>query len=41
MSAWDKRKEILCGNGSVGEVRQSTPLQSVRSMAPSAMTVVE
>ena len=38
MSVWDRRKEILYGNGSVGEVRQSIPLQSVRSMALSAMT---
>ena len=39
MSVWDRRKEILYGNGSVGEVRQSTPLQSVRSMGLSAMMV--
>ena len=39
MSAWDRRKEILYSNGSVGEVRQSTPLQSARSMALSAMMV--
>ena len=39
MSVWDRRKEILYGNGSVGEVRQSTPLESVRSMALSAMTI--
>ena len=39
MSVWDRRKEILNGNGSAGEVRQSPPLQSVRSMALSAMMV--
>ena len=39
MSVWDRRKEILYGNGSVGEVRQSTLLQSARSMALSARMV--
>ena len=39
MSIWDRRKEVLYGIGSVGEVRQSTTLQSTRSMAPSAMRV--
>ena len=28
MSVWDRRKEILYGNGSIGEVRQKHPLQS-------------
>ena len=39
MSVWDGKKEILYGTGSIGEVSQTTPLQCVRSMALSAMTV--
>ena len=39
MSVWDRRKEILYGNGSIGEVSQTTPLQSAWSMALGAMTV--
>ena len=39
MSVWDRRKEILYDSGSLGEVRQSTPLQSATSMALIAMTV--
>ena len=39
MSVWDRRKQILYGSGSVGEVRQLTPLQSARSKALSAMAV--
>ena len=39
MSVWDRRKEILYGNGSAGDVIQTTPLLSARSMAQSAMTV--
>ena len=39
MSVWNRRKEILYGSGSVGEVRQSTPVHSARSMALSAVTV--
>ena len=39
MSVWDRRKEILYGNGLVGKVIQTTPLPSARSMAQSAMTV--
>ena len=41
MSVWDRRKEVLYGNGSIGEIRQSTPLQCARSMALSAMMVEE
>ena len=39
MSVWNRRKEILYGNGSIGEVGQTTPLQSALSMALGAMTV--
>ena len=39
MSVWNRRKEILYGNGSIGQVGQTTPLQSVGSMALGAMTV--
>ena len=38
MLVWDRRKEILFGNGSVVEVNQTTPHLSARSMAQSAMT---
>ena len=39
MSVWDKRKQIVYGNGSIGKVRQSMPLHSVRSMALGVMMV--
>ena len=39
MSVWDRRKEILYGNGLVGEVIQTTPLPGARSLSQSAMTV--
>ena len=39
MSVWNRRKETLYGNGSIGEVGQTTPLQSAWSMALGAMTV--
>ena len=39
MSVWNRRKEILYGNGSTDEVGQTTPLQSAWSMALGAMTV--
>ena len=39
MSVWNRRKEILYVNGSIGEVSQTTPLQGARSMALGAMTV--
>ena len=39
MLVWDRRKEIMYGTGSIGQVRQSAPLQSARSMAWSAVTV--
>ena len=39
MSVWNRRKEILYGNGSIGEVGQTTLLQSAWSMALGAMTV--
>ena len=38
MSVWDRREEILYGNGSADEV-DPTPLHSGRSMALSAVTV--
>ena len=39
ISVWNRKKEILYGNGSIGEVSQTTPLQSAWSMALGAMTV--
>ena len=40
MSVWDMRKEILYINGPVyARSFETTPFQSVRSMALSAMTV--
>ena len=39
MSVWNRRKEILHGNGSIGEDGQTTPIQSVWSMALGTMTV--
>ena len=39
MSVWDRRKEILYGNGSIERSVKTTPLQSARSMALRAMTV--
>ena len=39
MSVWDRMKENLYGNGSIGEVGQTTPHQSAWSMALGAMTV--
>ena len=39
MSVWNRRKEILYGNGSIDEVGQTTPLQSAWLMAVGAMTV--
>ena len=39
MSVWDKRKEILDGNGLVAKAVKTTPLKSTRSMAQSAITV--
>ena len=37
MTVWNWRKRVFCGIVSVGEVRQSTTLQSVRSTELSAM----
>ena len=39
ISVWDRRREILYGNGLLVEVNQKNPLLSVRSMAQSAMMV--
>ena len=39
MSVWNRWKEILYGNGSIGKVGQTTPLQGAWSMALGAMAV--